>query len=82
MHLKKKDWDVADVVRQLRSIHRQASSPYNDGFTASGCKHDLFQIKCIIEDLYADTPTFANEEEWQEQRTLDLLSRKNNGNRT
>jgi hypothetical protein len=76
MHLKKKDWDVADIVRQLRSIHRQASSPYNDGFTASGCKQDLYQLKCIIEDLYQDTPTFANEEEWHQQRTMELLAKK------
>lgn len=82
MHRKKKDWDVAEIVRQLRSIHRQASSPYNDGFTASGCKQDLFQIKCIVEDLYADTPTFSIEEEWYEQRTMDLLAKKNNGNKT
>jgi hypothetical protein len=76
MHLKKKDWDVADIVRQLRSIHRQANSPYNDGFTGSGCKQDLYQLKCIIEDLYDDTPTFANEEEWHRQRTMDLLAKK------
>jgi len=78
MHLRKKDWDVGEIVRQLRSIHRQASSPFNDGFTASGCKQDLFQVKCILEDLYADTPKFANEEDWEKERTLELLKKQYN----
>jgi hypothetical protein len=73
--MKRKDWDIDDVARQIRAIHRQAASPYNDGFTAIGCKQDLFQIKCLIEDLYADTPIFDEEDQWQEQRTLDLLKR-------
>lgn len=76
MHMKRKDWDVDDIARQLRSIHRQAASPYNDGFTAVGCKQDLFQLKCLIEDLYEDTPTFSGEEVWHQQRTLDLLKKK------
>ena len=76
MYMKRKDWDVAEVMRQIRAMHRQAASPYNDGFTAIGCKQDLFQIKCLVEDLYADIPTFAGEEQWYEQRTMDLLKRK------
>ena len=76
MYMKRKDWDVAEVMRQIRAMHRQAASPYNDGFTAIGCKQDLFQIKCLVEDLYADIPTFAGEEQWYEQRTMDLLKKK------
>lgn len=79
MYLKKKTWDVADIIRQLRSIHSQVNNPHNDGYTASGCKQDLFQLKCIIEDLYDDTPTFVNEEEWLAKRTLELVARQNNG---
>ena len=76
MYMKRKDWDVAEVMRQVRAMHRQAASPYNDGFTAIGCKQDLFQIKCLVEDLYADTPTFEGEDKWHEQRTMDLLKKK------
>lgn len=75
MYMKYKDWDVNNISRQLRSIHHQVSNPYNDGFTASGCKKDLFQLKCLIDDLYSNTPTFSNEGEWQEQRTVELLKR-------
>lgn len=76
MHMKRKNWDVDDIARQLRAMQKQAASPYNDGYTASGCKHDLFILKCLVEDLYADIPTFAGEEQWHEQRTLDLLKKQ------
>lgn len=75
MYMKKKDWDVVNILTQLRSIHRQICNPYNDGWVASGCKHDLFQIKCLIEDLYADTPTFTVENEWHEKRLVELLKK-------
>lgn len=76
MYMKRKDWDIDEISRQLRSMARQASSTYNDGFTASGCKQDLFILKCLIEDLYSDIPSFAGEEQWHEQRTLDLLKKQ------
>lgn len=76
MYMKKKDWDIDDISRQLRSMARQAASPYNDGYTASGCKHDLFILKCLVEDLYADIPPFAGEEQWHQERTVQLLKKK------
>lgn len=78
MYLKRKEWNVNDITSQLRSIHYQAVNPWNDGFTASSCKKDLFQLKCLIEDLYNDTPTFSIEEEWYHERTLDLLKKHKN----
>lgn len=76
MHMRQKNWDVADLHRQIRAIHTQVKNPFNDGFTAVGCKQDLFQLKCLIEDLYADTPNFAGEEEWYQARTIELLKKK------
>ena len=48
MHLKKKNWDVANIASQLRELSNQCSSPYNDGFTAFELKKDLYQIKDLI----------------------------------
>ena len=76
MHMRQKNWDVADLHRQIRAIHTQVVNPFNDGFTGFGCKQDLFQLKCLIEDLYEDTPSFAGEEEWLQQRTIELLKKK------
>ena len=74
--MKRKNWDVLAISHQLRAMHSQAVNPYNDGFTASFCKKDLFTLKCLIEDLYANTPAFVNEHEWHEERTLELLKQK------
>jgi len=73
--MKRKDWDVGTIIQQIRSIHRQVTNPNNDGFTAVGCKKDLFQIKCLVEDLYNNTPTFSGEEEWHQNRTVELLKK-------
>ena len=72
----KQDWDVAEIFRQLRSIASQVRSPYNDGFTSSCCKHDLYRVKCFIEDLYTDLPKFSDESKWEQERMLELLKRK------
>jgi hypothetical protein len=54
----------------------EASSPYNDGFTASGYKKQLYEIKCLIEDLYPDLPTFVGEDEWEKERLIQKLKKK------
>lgn len=71
-----KTWDVNDIANQLHRMGMEAGSPYNDGWTASTCKHEMFQLKCLIEDIYRKLPTFAGEEEWKKDRVVDLLKRK------
>lgn len=70
----KKNWDVADVTSQIYSISREAASPYNDGFTAWGCKQDLLLIQQIVNDAVKRCPSFGSmEEEWlkeQEQKRI------------
>lgn len=68
-------WNVDDICRQIRAAAQQASDPRNDGWTASGCKRDLFQVKCLLDDIYADLPKFVGEEAWEQQRLMDLLKR-------
>ena len=48
----------------------------NDGWTASGCKHELYQLKCFIDDIYRDLPTFVGEEQWEQQRLVDIMKRQ------
>ena len=74
----KQDWDVADIYQQLRSIASQVRSPYNDGFTSSYCKQDLYRVKCFIEDLYADLPKFTGEDKWEQDRMIEVLKRNEN----
>ena len=71
----KKSWDVADVTRQIHSLARECSTPYNDGFTSIECKKDLYQLTKIIDDALAEAPDFgALEEEWlQEQEKKRII---------
>ena len=71
-----KNWDINDISSQLHRMGIEASSPYNDGYTASACKYELYQLKCLIEDIYKKLPTFVGEEEWEKERVAELLTRK------
>jgi len=74
MHLKKKNWDVANIASQLRELSNQCSSPYNDGFTAFELKKDLYQIKDLIDQALTRAPNFGElEQQWltdQEQKRI------------
>jgi hypothetical protein len=48
-------------------------SPYNDGWTSSSCKHELYMLKCWLDDEYNKLPTFAGEELWEQDRIVQLL---------
>jgi hypothetical protein len=71
----KKSWDVADISRQIHSLSRECSSPYNDGFTSFECKKDLYQLKQIIDNSIAEAPNFGQlEEDWlQEQEKKRII---------
>jgi hypothetical protein len=71
-----KRWDVDDIANQLHRMALEASDSRNDGWTASGCKKEIYQVKCLIEDIYQKLPTFSGEEEWEKERVAELLKRK------
>ena len=46
-----------------------ASDPHSDGFTQCIYKHDLFVLKCFIEDEYKRCPDFPQQEaEWEQEK--------------
>lgn len=53
----------------------EIKSPYNDGWTSESCKHDLYLLKCWLDDEYTRLPKFSGEDEWEKQRLLDHLKR-------
>lgn len=61
------------VIRQsLAEIHSQ----YNDGYTQMSCKQELYLLKCWLEDKYKELPIFAGEEQWEQERLIELLKKK------
>lgn len=59
----------------IRQALTEIGSPYNDGWTSSSCKQDLYQLKCWLEDRYQALPTFAGEEKWEQERVVEILKR-------
>lgn len=73
MGFRKPDLDEAYIV--IRKTLGEIHSPYNDGFTTSYCKRDLYLLKCWLEDEYAKLPTYAGEEQWEQERVIQILKR-------
>ena len=57
----------------IRTSLVEISSPYNDGWTSSACKQDLYVLKCWLEDEYSRLPTFQGEEKWEQERLIEKL---------
>jgi hypothetical protein len=64
------------AYRAIGSSLIEISSPYNDGWTASACKHDLYLLKCWLEDRYNRLPTFVGESEWEQERIIATLKKE------
>ena len=70
-----KDWNMDAVQKQIRSCASVVNDPYIDGFNQSACKHELYVLKCYLEDVYRDLPKFAGEEKWEQERMVEILKR-------
>jgi hypothetical protein len=69
MHLRKKQWSVDEITRQIHNIEREASSPYNDGYTGWYIKQDLYVLKDILDSAIKNTPSYGEtEKEWLQER--------------
>ena len=67
--------DLDTAYRVIRKSIGEISSPYNDGWTSSSCKQELYQLKCWLEDEYHRLPTFVGEEAWEQERVVEILKR-------
>jgi hypothetical protein len=65
--------DLNEASWAIRRALSEISSPFNDGFTSSACKHDLYLLKCWLEDEYVKLPTFTGEDAWEQERLIDVL---------
>ena len=65
--------DLGDAEQAIRRCISEISSPYNDGWTSSACKHDLYLLKSWLDDEYQRLPYFTGEDKWEQQRMLEIL---------
>ena len=71
MGFRKPNLDMA--YHAIRISMTEIGSPYNDGFTSSHCKHELYLLKCWLEDEYKKLPTFSGEQLWEHKRLFEVL---------
>ena len=67
--------DLDPAYSAIRRSLTEIGSSRNDGFTSSYCKHELYQLKCWLEDEYRRLPTFTGEEAWEQDRLVEILKR-------
>jgi hypothetical protein len=67
--------DISTAYSAIRKSLVEIHSPYNDGWTSSSCKQDLYMLKCWLEDEYQRLPKFAGEEKWEQERVVEILKR-------
>jgi len=68
--------DSTAAVIEIRKIYSRAIDPRTDAFSACTHKHNLYLLKCLIEDLYEQLPEFPNQEkEWAQERLLEILKK-------
>lgn len=65
--------DLDSARQAIRKCLGEIASPYNDGWTSSSCKHDLYVLKCWLEDEYQRLPTFVGEQAWEQERLVQIL---------
>ena len=71
MGFQKPDLNVAR--RAIGTCLVEIRSPYNDGWTSSACKHDLYLLKSWLDDEYQRLPRFVGEEQWEQERLIKIL---------
>lgn len=78
MSSEQKNWNVEDIILQIKNLTRECSSPYNDGLSGWYLKQDLYLIKDTLESCLKQSPKFGNiEEEWllekEKNRIIKIL---------
>jgi hypothetical protein len=68
--------DIQNARDTIRYSLGEIYSSYNDGWTASACKKELYMLKCWLDDEYAKLPVFVGEEKWTQERIIHILKQK------
>jgi len=70
-----KNPNLASAKLEIGKCIGEIHSPYNDGWVSSSCKHELYMLKYWLEDKYSRLPTFVGEEQWEQERLLEILKK-------
>ena len=60
---------------EIRRCVSEIQNSRNDGWTQMGCKYELYQLKCWLDDVYPTLPEFTEESKWEQERLIHLLKK-------
>jgi hypothetical protein len=63
-----RNYDVGNIINQIRLVEAECKHPYTDGYVAWGAKQDLYQLKWLIEQSLRNCPTFGPEPDWLKEQ--------------
>lgn len=69
----KVNWDKNQIWLDLSRMMAEVRSSYNDGYVSREIKRELYDLKCFLDDGYAQLPKFADEKQWEKERVLRIL---------
>ena len=64
----------------LRQLASEAKSPYETGFVTVQYKRQLVEMKWFLEDLIEGIGYFCGEEQWEQERLVQVLKKRENQN--
>jgi hypothetical protein len=67
--------NIETAYSAIRKSLSEIRSPYNDGYIQRDCKHELYLLKCWLEDEYNRLPEFTGEKEWTQERLVEILKK-------
>jgi hypothetical protein len=67
--------DIESAYSAIRTSLGEIHSPYNDGWTSSICKQELYMLKCWLDNEYAKLPKFAGEDIWEQEQIVAILKK-------
>ena len=65
----RKPMDYSSVHHQIYMAGVELHSGHNDGYTTWEIKKDLHRIKWLLDEIMADSPTYAEEKEFLDEHS-------------
>jgi hypothetical protein len=65
----RKPMDYSSVHHQIYMAGVEMHSGHNDGYTTWEIKKDLHRIKWLVDEIMADSPTYADEKEFLDEHS-------------
>ena len=68
--------DKAKALYIIRELEYEMKNPRNDGWTGSGMKKSLWEIKMAVDRALVNAPTYVGEEAYEDLYLMERIKNK------